>query len=230
MQSNVGLSELDAMADRIGVSRSSFCGSSLRGSRTGFYYVLNEKQRNAALSCGATAVKLWELAKLCIVSDEQAKSDWEYLSHSANGKHGLGMLTEAKKVLLHWEEKEEEARHLIAEGVARNELEAPFHREQALHSVPFKPEYSRNSYILAWWTIEQDALLSRLIATKHWGWHYGVSDEIVAITSKDRLEIWRKSDPLCKKYAWYNILWNFAAARAEELRVCIKRLQPPRPQ
>ena len=226
MQSNVSVSELDAMAARIGVSRGSFCGGSLCGRRAGFYYVLTEKQRKNALSCGATAIKLWDFAKLCSVSHEQAKSDWEYLSEAANGRHGLGILTEAKKVLEHWQTEAEEAQRLDSEKLDRKEHEASLRLEQARHSVPFKPEYSQNQHILEWWTGEHDQMMSRLIASKHWVWHHRISEEKVAITPKENLERWRDTDPLCKQYAWNNILWNLAAARAEELGLTEAMRQP----
>ncbi len=106
MQSNIGVSELDRMADRIGISRYNFCGN-----KWSFYYPLNEKQRKAALEYGAMVIKLWEFPKLCFVSNSQAKTDLEYLADPTNGKHKSGMLTEAKRLLKHWETREEE-RHL----------------------------------------------------------------------------------------------------------------------
>ena len=40
---------------------------------------------------------------------------------------------------------------------------------------------------------------------------------IFKITSSVIIENWKASDPICSQYAWYNILMNFAVARAKEL-------------
>jgi hypothetical protein len=83
----------------------------------------------------------------------------------------------------------------------------------------FKTElhYSKNRYILKWWTPEHDELLATQIARWQWVWYWGITDEIVKATSPTTIETWKKTDPLCAKYAWYNILMHFAAARAEQL-------------
>ena len=83
----------------------------------------------------------------------------------------------------------------------------------------FKTEshYSKNRYILKWWTPEHDALLAAQIARWQWVWYWGITDEIVKSTPSTTIESWKKTDSLCSKYAWYNILMYFAAARAEQL-------------
>ena len=80
-----------------------------------------------------------------------------------------------------------------------------------------EPHYSKNRYILKWWTPEHDELLAAQIARWQWVWYWGITDEIVKATPSTTIETWKKTDPLCAKYAWYNILMHFAAARAEQL-------------
>lgn len=80
-----------------------------------------------------------------------------------------------------------------------------------------EPHYSKNRYILKWWTSEHDALLVAQIARWQWVWYWGITDEIVKSTPSTTIESWKKADPLCSKYAWYNILMYFAATRAEQL-------------
>lgn len=81
---------------------------------------------------------------------------------------------------------------------------------------PFEvhPEYAENQHILQWWTAEHDALLAELIRAEHWTWMWHASERIVKATEPRLLNDWRRSDPLCKRYAWYNVLMHFAAARA----------------
>lgn len=80
-----------------------------------------------------------------------------------------------------------------------------------------EPHYSKNQYILKWWTSKHDNVLAEQIARNQWVWYWNVSNEIIKITPPDQIEAWKKEDPLCSKYAWYNILMNFSAARAEQL-------------
>jgi len=80
-----------------------------------------------------------------------------------------------------------------------------------------EPHYAKNPHILKWWDSTLDNLLSAQILRRQWVWYWGITDEIVKLTSPATIEMWKKSDPLCSKYAWYNILMNFAVARAEQL-------------
>jgi hypothetical protein len=80
-----------------------------------------------------------------------------------------------------------------------------------------EPHYSKNSYILEWWTSECDNLLVIQIAIWQWVWYWKIVDEIVKITPSPTLETWRNTDPLCSKYSWYNVLMYFAASRAKQL-------------
>lgn len=82
-----------------------------------------------------------------------------------------------------------------------------------------RPEayYAKNDYILMWWTPAHDKLLAQQIKSKQWVWYWTISDEIVAITNPNVIENWKRQDPLCSRFAWYNILMRFAEARAAQL-------------
>ena len=75
---------------------------------------------------------------------------------------------------------------------------------------------AKNPFILSWWTREHDVLLKTLIIRYQWVWYWSATDEIVAITPPNVLEAWRRSDPRCRSYAWYNVLMYFAGSRADE--------------
>jgi len=79
------------------------------------------------------------------------------------------------------------------------------------------PSYATNKYILKWWTSEHDNLIVTQITRWQWVWDLFITDEIIKNTPSATIALWKKTDPLCSKYAWYNILMNFAAARAERL-------------
>jgi hypothetical protein len=87
----------------------------------------------------------------------------------------------------------------------------------AYGSLRSNPLYCENPYILKWWTSSQDQLLSRQIQEKQWVWDADITKKIVAITPCEDIERWKTEDPICTKYAWYNVLMNFARSRAEKL-------------
>jgi len=80
-----------------------------------------------------------------------------------------------------------------------------------------EPRYAKNGHILKWWTSNHDNWMAKQIEAEQWMWYWGITDSIVANTEKDTLDKWQEEDPLCSKYAWYNILMYFAAARADML-------------
>ncbi|MBM3182220.1 MAG: hypothetical protein FJZ86_18025 [Chloroflexi bacterium] len=102
------------------------------------------------------------------------------------------------------------------------------HREQpAYRPVDFDPQYAKNQYILEWWTPEHDKFLSEHIAIMQWAWWSGkITDEIVKLTDKNIIETWRMTDPICKKYAWQNVLLYFAGAYVKQLGLDNKIKQP----
>lgn len=89
----------------------------------------------------------------------------------------------------------------------------------AYQKVVGNPEYLKNEFILDWWTYKHDELLKNQISKLHWCWYWEIRDRILEITPKKVIENWRNKDPLCKKYAWYNILMYFAISRVESLKL-----------
>ena len=83
----------------------------------------------------------------------------------------------------------------------------------------FKVErsYADNRHILKWWASEHDKIIAQQIAQMQWVWYWGIADMIVAATVPSKIETWKKNDPLCSQYAWYNILMYFAVAHAQQL-------------
>lgn len=81
------------------------------------------------------------------------------------------------------------------------------------------PQYAENRYILKWWTPDHDAQLARLIAEKQWVWFWYATEEIAKLTDTKQIEDWKRNDPLCQRYAWYNVLMYFAAARAQQIGI-----------
>jgi len=80
-----------------------------------------------------------------------------------------------------------------------------------------EPSYAKNPLILRWWTPSHDELLLTQIRKEQWVWYWGITNEIVAMTAPEAIEAWKSCDPLCSKYAWYNVLMYFSASRAQQL-------------
>jgi hypothetical protein len=97
----------------------------------------------------------------------------------------------------------------------------------AYSNFSIKSSYCRNSHILKWWTPAHDQLIVEQIEKTQWLWYWGITDEITKITSPEIIEAWQQEDPLCSKYAWYNILMYFAAARAQSLGLT-NRIRKPK--
>lgn len=76
------------------------------------------------------------------------------------------------------------------------------------------PSYENNEYIQSWWKPEYDELIKKEIKEWDWAWSWDISDILTKAVPSEVIEDWRNKDPLCEKYAWYNILMNFAVARA----------------
>src|SRR3989304_10209016 len=92
------------------------------------------------------------------------------------------------------------------------------HRDKPAYSnFQAEPRYAKNKHILKWWTPAHDDLIVKQIEEEQWMWYWGITDSIVAIADKETLAKWQEDDPLCSKYAWYNILMYFAGARADTL-------------
>ena len=91
---------------------------------------------------------------------------------------------------------------------------------------PVPIHYCENEHILNWWNVEHDNLIKKLIVEKQWSWFWCATDEIINITPAEVINNWRSSDPLCNRYAWYNILMYFAIARAQKLDL-LKYIREP---
>lgn len=91
-------------------------------------------------------------------------------------------------------------------------------RDKSAYSL-FKAEsyYAQNRHILKWWVPAYDKLILDQISRLHWSWYWEIADEVVKVTPTEIIEDWKKKDPLCRKFAWYNVLMYFAASRGEQL-------------
>ena len=86
--------------------------------------------------------------------------------------------------------------------------------------------YCTNSHVLKWWTPAHDDLLARRIEEEQWNWPWGITNSIVKITSPETIETWKREDPKCSMYAWYNVLMYFAMSRADSLGLSNRIRQP----
>ncbi|MBZ0309775.1 MAG: hypothetical protein K8I82_27170, partial [Anaerolineae bacterium] len=68
--------------------------------------------------------------------------------------------------------------------------------------------------------------MSDQIKEKQWIWYASITDEIFRITPLEIIEKYKSNDPLCKQYAWYNIIMNFAVSRAAKLGLMTFIRQP----
>ncbi len=84
-------------------------------------------------------------------------------------------------------------------------------------TFPTVSYYAENPFILKWWKPEHDQILLTQIKKEQWIWYLDITDRITDVTSKNIIRQWREEDPLCKQYAWYNVLMNFAESRAKQL-------------
>lgn len=88
-------------------------------------------------------------------------------------------------------------------------------------------EWAENPYILDWWTEGHDAIVRAMIAK--YGWHFDTYslDAIEKMTDPNIIDRWRSKDPLCERYAYYNLICGFALARAQ-VQEYAKDMPPPR--
>ena len=77
--------------------------------------------------------------------------------------------------------------------------------------------YADNKFILKWWMEIHDHLLSKQISEKQWAWYWSITERIVSATDPAAIDTWKREDPLCSQYAWYNVLMYFSASRAEQI-------------
>lgn len=75
--------------------------------------------------------------------------------------------------------------------------------------------YEDNEYIQNWWKVDYDELLKKEIKDWAWAWSWSITDILIKSVPDEIIKDWINKDPLCRKYAWYNVLMNFAVARAK---------------
>ena len=92
------------------------------------------------------------------------------------------------------------------------------YRDQPAYPDFEAPEsYSNNPHILKWWTEKHDLLLLSEINELQWTWPWRITDKIVSLTQNENIEVWKKDDPICSQFAWYNIIMYFSLSRANKL-------------
>ena len=79
------------------------------------------------------------------------------------------------------------------------------------------PTYAKNQHILKWWDSSLDELLVEQISLWQWVWYWGITEEIAKHTAPKIINKWKRADPICRSYAWYNVLMYFAISRAEKM-------------
>lgn len=84
--------------------------------------------------------------------------------------------------------------------------------------------WADNPHILRWWTLACDEAISDLIRRWHWHYPWQLSDAVAAVVGKDTIDRWAAEDPMCRRYAYYNVLMYFGIARAR--RVGLERAMP----
>ncbi|MGV9206034.1 MAG: hypothetical protein ACOC44_18660 [Promethearchaeia archaeon] len=77
--------------------------------------------------------------------------------------------------------------------------------------------YAKNPYIKRWWNKNHDNILTEQIDKLQWYWYWDISDVLIENTKETDINQWLKNDPICQKYAWYNVLMYFSIARAKSL-------------
>ena len=116
-------------------------------------------------------------------------------------------------------------RDVIA-GQERGFADTPWAPSSELSEFDWPPvSYAENDHILVWWLPEYDEMLRQLVDEYQWAWRSQVLQQLESLVPETVLRAWRDVDPRCAEYSWYNVLVNFAAARAKQLGI-----PPRRPQ
>ena len=79
--------------------------------------------------------------------------------------------------------------------------------------------YAKNPYIKTWWNKYHDNILIEQIDKLQWYWYWDISDVLIENTKESDINQWIKKDPICQKYACYNVLMYFSIARAKALNL-----------
>ena len=83
------------------------------------------------------------------------------------------------------------------------------YRGQPAYFADGDPSYCANPYILKWWSHGHDHLLARQLSRSNGCGRGGFRRRSFRFRHRDVIASWRAEDPLCLKYAWYNILMYF---------------------
>lgn len=86
--------------------------------------------------------------------------------------------------------------------------------------------FASNKFILKWWSKSHDDLINELIIKLQSLWSCEITKRVEEITPKEILNNWKKTDPICKKYVWYNVIMYFAEARAKQIGLTKKIKKP----
>ncbi len=78
---------------------------------------------------------------------------------------------------------------------------------------------ARNSHILVWWLPDYDEVLRELVDEYQWRWPSMARVRLEKAIPATVLSAWHDSDPVCEQRPWPFVLAQFAAARAEQLRI-----------
>lgn len=95
----------------------------------------------------------------------------------------------------------------------------PSRRTESAYNFKGNPDYLKNKFILKWWSEKHNNLLKKEILEKQWMFPWDISDKIVKLTGEEIINKWREEDPICRQYAWYNIIMYFAISKAEYLNL-----------
>jgi len=75
-----------------------------------------------------------------------------------------------------------------------------------------------NEYIQRWWTAKHDDALRKAVHEQLWAWE-PPTETLTALAPAAEIARWKAEDWRCQRWVWYNILRNYAIARAKELRL-----------
>lgn len=88
-------------------------------------------------------------------------------------------------------------------------------------------DWCNNKYILKFWESKHDELILEEIDKWQWEWDsITFHEKLQAMIPTSALEEFKNTDPLCKQYAWYNILIGFARSRAY-VKGYLNKIRPP---
>jgi len=80
------------------------------------------------------------------------------------------------------------------------------------------PDYCENKFILRWWKSDFDNSILESIRKNQWAWAELLDiNYLVSTVEPIEINLWKNNDPICKEFAWYNVLYYFVKSRAYKL-------------